>query len=495
MHRRSLCVVLMACAATASAATLRIARVQHPPSLNEFADMSAPDAIDGMTRLEGFISRTPRNGQPISERTVVYSGYDDTSLYFVFLAFDRHPELVRARLVNRDLIPAYDDTVSVFLDTFHDRKRCYGFQVNPRGVQADGIWSEASSTWDLSFDTVWRSDARMTANGYLAMIAVPFKSLRFPPVDVQQWGVFFNRVITRKNEDSYWPPYSSDVAGLLNQEGEADGLMSVSPGRNLQVIPYSSFLAARPPIRSRSEMQAGVDAKAIIRDSLVADVTVNPDFSQVESDEPQETVNRRFEVFFPEKRPFFIENADYFETPLQLLFTRRIADPNRGLKLTGKAGRYGIGALIIDDSAPGEVASPGETLFRKTALFRALRIARDVGADSSIGGMYVQRSIAGSSNAVGGADARLRITPNWIAALQAVASKTMPLEGERTHGTALHGSILGSWTPGSYELRLDDNSPDFRAEAGFVTRTGIRQAQQLISYRVRPESGAVVSSA
>ena len=470
----------------------QIGRVDHPPALDTFLDMQAPEAVDHMTRIEGLITRIPRNGEPVSERTVVYAGYDNAALYFVYVAFDSRPDLIRARLVNRDLIPSYDDTVAVFLDTFHDRKRCYGFQVNARGVQNDAVWTEGG-TWDFSWDAVWHSEARITHQGYVALIAIPFKSLRFRPADVQTWGVFLYRGIPRKNEEAYWPAYSTTIAGRLNQEGDIDGLTSVSPGRNMQAIPYTSFLAARTPAQATTDAQAGVDAKLILHDSIVADLTVNPDFSQVESDVPQETVNQRFEVFFPEKRPFFIENASYFDTPLQLLFTRRIADPQHGLKVTGKVGRYGVGALVIDDQSPGELAPPGDSLFRKSALFRALRITRDVGSDSSIGGAYVERSVAGTSNSVGGVDARARLTSNWIATAQAVASKTTSLDGQRSDGTALHGLLLGSWTTGSYQLQLDDLSPDFRADAGFITRTGIRQAQQTISYRVRPSSGPIVS--
>jgi hypothetical protein len=359
-------------------------------------------------------------------------------------------------------------------------------------VQNDAVWTEGG-TWDFSHDAVWHSEARTTAQGWIALMAIPFRSLRFRPDDVQQWGIFLYRGIPRKNEEAYWPAYSSEVAGRLNQEGDMDGLASVSPGRNVQFIPYSSMLAARTPLRSTTAADAGVDAKMILRDSLVADATLNPDFSQVESDEPQETVNQRFEVFFPEKRPFFIENASYFDTPLQLLFTRRIADPQRGLKLTGKAGRYGIGALVIDDRSPGEIAAPGDALFGKRALFRALRVTRDVGVDSTVGGVFVQRTAGGESNAVAGADARLRIAPNWIATLQGVASRTASPDGRRAGGSALHGRILGSWTSGSYQLDLDDLSHDFRADAGFIARAGIRRAQQAILYRVRSSEGAIVS--
>ena len=441
--------------------------------------MQAPAQIAGWTRVEGLIQRTPTNGQPISERTVVYLGYDDSRLYVFFVCFD-DPSKLRARLVNRDLIPTDDDTVSIMLDTFHDRKRCYGFQVNARAVQNDAVWSEEGRVWDFSSDSVWDSEARITARGWIALISIPFKSFRFSPAPEQEWGVILYRGIPRKNEEAYWPFYNRDVAGRLNQAGELTGVSAVSSGRNIQVVPYTSMLDARG-----RKAQVGVDGKMIIRDSIVADVTVNPDFSQVESDAPQETVNQRFEVLFPEKRPFFIENATYFTTPINLLFTRRIVDPQFGVKLTGKSGRYGIGALAIDDEAPGKIAMPGSALAGQSARFAALRITRDLGTDSNVGAIVVSRTLAGVDNTVGGMDASLRISNRWTTQVQAVATN----EG----ATAMHATVIGTSTNTTYQLDADDISNDFHADAGFITRVGIREAKQALSYRFHPNSGPLLS--
>src|SRR5207247_2810767 len=159
----------------------------------------------GMTHVEGFTSRIPNNGVPISEKTEAWVGYDGNALYIVFVCLDRQAGRIRARLVNRDRIPGDDDTVAVFLDTFHDRKRGYGFQVNGRGVQNDAIWTEGGTTWDFSFDAVWQSEARVTDQGYVVLFSIPFKSLRFPPRDAQEWSIFLYRGIPRKNEEAYWP--------------------------------------------------------------------------------------------------------------------------------------------------------------------------------------------------------------------------------------------------------------------------------------------------
>jgi hypothetical protein len=171
-------------------------------------------------------------------------------------------------------------------------------------------------------------------------MAIPFRSVRFSPAAEQSWGISFTRNIPRFNEDSHWPRYSSRIEGRLNQAGTLVGLKGISPGRNLQLLPFGSFrssraLDLRDPAQprfaeDRLQLDGGLDAKLVVKDSLVTDIAINPDFSQVESDEPQVTTNQRFEVFFPEKRPFFLENASFFQTPINLFFSRRIADPQFG---------------------------------------------------------------------------------------------------------------------------------------------------------------------
>src|SRR5256714_10806528 len=197
----------------------------------------------------------------------------------------------------------------------------------------------------------------------MVLVEIPFKSLRFPRQSSTDWGVFLARVIPRNGERAFYPTNTSKLQGWLPQEGALTGFQEISPGRNMQFIPYTSARAFRAlddrdPAGERFtgkhlEPKAGLDSKIVIKDSLVLDSTLNPDFGQIESDEPQVTVNQRFEVFFPEKRPFFQENAGYFQTPVNLFFSRRIADPQFGARVTGKVGGWAIGALAIDDRAPG----------------------------------------------------------------------------------------------------------------------------------------------
>ena len=180
-------------------------------------------------------------------------------------------------------------------------------------------------------------------------------------------------------KSAFWPQYSSRIAGRLNQEGDATGLENISPGHNFQLIPYGIFRSFReldlrdldhPKFTQRDAYgQIGLDAKAVLKDKFVLDATANPDFSQIESDDPQVTVNQRFEVQFPEKRPFFLENSNYFQTPIPLLFTRRIVDPQWGVRLTGKDGPWAVGMLVADDASPGAEVAPGNPLFGQHAYF------------------------------------------------------------------------------------------------------------------------------
>jgi len=321
---------------------IAIPRVSSPPPIEAFLDMKpSPLWQDKLAEVKGLIQRIPHDGEPSSQKTEVYLGYDDKNLYAIFICFDTEPQKIRARLSRReDIID--DDSVEIMLDTFNDHRRAYAFLSNPLGVQADALWTEGQD-FDFSFDTVWDSQGKITDRGFVVWISIPFRSLRFPSSDPQTWGILLNRGIPRNNEDTFWPQYSSRIAGRLNQEGQATGLEGISPGRNLQFIPHGIFRSFReldlrdpfnPTYTQRAAYgQVGLDGKAVLKDKFVLDATINPDFSQVESDEPQVTVSQRFEVFFPEKRPFFLENSNYFDTPINLFFTRRIAQPQYGHRL------------------------------------------------------------------------------------------------------------------------------------------------------------------
>jgi hypothetical protein len=228
----------------------------------------------------------------------------------------------------------------------------------------------------------------------------------------------------------------------------------------------------------------GLDAKLVVNDRVVFDATVNPDFSQIESDEPQATVNQRFEVFFPERRPFFLENASFFQTPINLLFTRRIKDPAAGARLTGKLGPYAVGALLSDDRERGEAAE---------AHLGAFRVSRDVGNQSSLGLIYTHRAGPGGSNQVGGLDGRVKIRQNWTASFQAAWSSTRLPDATAGPGTAYQLVLDRAGRQLNYHLEYKDRSPGFHAALGFDPRPDLRSLERLVSFRFRPEGARLVS--
>ncbi len=314
--------------------SVTIPRVDRAPKLEDFPEME-PNAWArvNLAKIEGFVQRDPRDGEPATQRTEVYLGYDAKRLYAIFVCFDTMPNRIRARMLRRgDPLVFDDDLVNLYLDTFHDQRRAYVFALNPYGIQVDAIWTEQSQDFDNSFDTVWDSAASVNQRGYAVWMAIPFKSLRFPNTLRQTWGVIVERVLPRANESSAWPHITSRIQGRLNQAAQLEGLEDISPGRNIQVIPYGvvrSFRALdkRDPllprfVRERAEFDGGLDAKFVLKDSLVLDVAANPDFSQVESDEPQVTVNERFEVPATLRRPSICCSPGASRTPGSVCVSR-----------------------------------------------------------------------------------------------------------------------------------------------------------------------------
>ncbi|HMC17940.1 MAG TPA: DUF5916 domain-containing protein [Gemmatimonadales bacterium] len=469
---------------------LRISRTPRPPVIEEFV---AGDPPDSMRPISDFRQFEPGDGVPVSDSTTAYLSYDDANLYVVFVCRS-DPRQVRAGLAKREDI-VVDDGVAVYLDTFHDRTHAYRFQVNPLGVQLDGMVTEGQDD-DFSFDAVWQSDGRLTPSGYVVRFAIPFKSLRFPRTPTQTWGIALARYIPRTNEEAYWPYLTKRVSGFVPQFATLQGLTDISPGRNLQAIPYGTFAGARyldteaPAFRTANDHRLGLDFKAVLRDALTLDATANPDFSQVESDEPQVTINERFETFYPEKRPFFIENAGYFQTPVNLFFSRRIADPGMGLRMTGKAGRWALGAIGIDDRAPGELPT-GEAAGGPRAGVGAFRLQRLIGRESSLGVLASDWTLAGGWNRVASADARLRLSKTWTFAGQAIATAAVDSSGSRSSGTGFSAQLVRDGRNFDYEATYLDLSSAFDDELGYVPRVGIRQLEQSLELVTRP-SGAVV---
>ena len=479
--------------ARADAPTLEIPR--HPPPALESL-LNGPAGMKG--RLTDFRQRDPGDGVPVSRKTTAFVSYDDQNLYVVFACEDE-PEQIRSHLSRREAISS-DDHVVVYLDTFRDGQRAYYFAVNPLGVQLDGIFTEGQDD-DDSFDTLWESEGRLTDSGYAVQMRIPFRSLRFPSTSEQSWGIALGRVIQRNNEESYWPYITKRVQGFVPKFARAIGLENISPGRNLQFIPYgmstnAQYLDTESPsgagFASQGEIRGGVDSKIVLRDAFALDLALNPDFSQVESDEPQVTINQRFEVFFPERRPFFLENAGFFQTPATLFFSRRVADPQFGVRLTGKAGRWAMGGLAIDDRASGRLGPPGDPLRGTRTIDGVMSVRRELGEQSSIGFLATSRDFGPSSNRVVSADARFKLNPNWVFSGQAMHGTTRPINGQSITGPGALLELAHDGRHFGYVARYTDLGPGFRSQLGFVKRVDIRQIEQEAQYRWRPRDSPVV---
>jgi hypothetical protein len=475
--------------------TIRIPRAGTPPTLEDYLD-GTPRTDEAA--ITAFVQREPGDGVPASQPTEAYVSYDDQHLYVIFVARDSEPERVRASLTRREGF-SNNDWVGLMLDTFQDRRRAYLFIVNPLGVQQDGVTTDGAMDDDYTFDTVWESRGRLTPFGYVVWMAIPFKSLRFPNAAEQSWGIAFARTINRNNETSFWPYITRRLSGAVRQLATATGLREVSAGRNYQFIPYGAFTRARfldverPAFATDTVARAGVDAKVVVKDAFTLDLTVNPDFSQVESDEPQVTINQRFEVFFPEKRPFFIENAAYFETPINLFFSRRIADPQVGARLTGKQAGWTVAALAMDDRAPGERLPPTDPAHDARAGIGVVRLQRDLPRQSTIGVLATATRFASGESVVAAADGRYRLSDTWIVSGQAAVSDARVPAGAATTGAAYSVFLDRTGRNWGAFLQYQDISPDFRAPLGFVNRVDVRRLFPFIRYTWFPDRHGIVS--
>ncbi|HLW52117.1 MAG TPA: DUF5916 domain-containing protein [Candidatus Angelobacter sp.] len=488
--------------------SLAVPRLAVAPKLSDFEGMApATDLARKMLEVEKFVQREPKDGAACTQRTQAYLGYTGKNFYVIFLAFDDNTLLMRARMLRRELIDD-DDQVGLFLDTFNDHRHAYAFFANPYGIQQDAIFTE-NGNYDNSFDTVWRTQARIISGiGYMVMFEIPFKSLRFHPSPQHTWGILLSRVLPRNSERSYFPENSSRSQGWLIHEADINGFEEISPGRNMQFIPYASVgafrsLDERDPAGNRFtgkhvEPKEGLDSKIVIKDSLVLDTTINPDFGQIESDDPQVTVNQRFAVFFPEKRPFFQENANYFQTPLNLVFTRRIVDPLYGARLTGKVGDWAIGSFFANDRAPGLSVISTDPLAGSDAYFSVFRLNREIGKGTSIGLIYTDREQPTAPNSfctdvficepghnrVGGFDTQIKINQNWQMNAQAVTSETKFFDGSHESGPAYQVYAERSSRKIEFNTLYRDISPGFNTDTGFVNRTDIRQFSNFFGYTV-----------
>jgi len=469
-----------------------IPRVHRAPKLQEFIDGTPREAE---LAISSFFQLDPVNGAPVSQPTTAYLSYDDKNLYVGWICKD-DPAKVRARVARRkDLLT--DDRITINLDTFHDHKHSYWFDVNPYGVQYDGRTTDGQGD-DDSWESLWYSEGKFTKDGYVVLETIPFRSIRFREGEKQTWGFTLCRFIMRNNESSCSPHISRDrLPQWVGQFGDLEIPENVSPGRNLQFIPYGMFSAGRflDPVtgfHNTNDQRVGLDAKVVFKDAFTLDATVNPDFSQVESDEPQVTVNQRYEVVYPERRPFFMENASFFKLPEQLFFSRRIVDPQFGAKMTGTLNRWSLGFLVADDRAPGKSLTPTDPHYGDRALDEFLRVEREFGHQSHVGATLINTDFGSTANRIAALDSRISLGGNWYAQAMLAESTTRFAGGTHVGGQDLLTGISESTLHTDFTSTYIDRSPGFRAELGYIPRVDIRQWTNYGDYRWRLKGHSVV---
>lgn len=471
--------------------------LQQAIHLSDFNGMAPrPELRAQLAHIEHFVQNQPQDGNAPTESTEVWMGHTQSTLYFVFLCHDRHPELIRSHLARRENI-FKDDYVNVLLDTFHDHRTGTVFSVNPAGVQSDASYSEANGT-DTSYDQVWDSEGRITPEGWMALIAIPFRSLRFH--DGGDWGVVFQRAFPRNSEQDYWPRISTNITGELTQEAILSGIHGVTGSHNIQINPYAlaqserrlqAFDPLHPYFSNRAlEGTAGGEIKAILKDSIVFDATLNPDFSDIETDQPQFTVNQRYPVYFSELRPFFLENASFFNTPLTLVYTRSAVRPEYGARVTGKIGHSSIGLLAVDDRQPGEAVSAGDPLYHKRATIAVARYSRDFGKGSGIGAIYTDRELGSGWNRIGGIDFSARFNDQWSATGQMVATSTMTDQDNGSTYSAGPASNLWigrSTHTSNANASYTDFSKGYISQLGFYSSSNLRSTSSYANHMWYPK--------
>lgn len=476
----------LAAAAGTPTDALRVAvsapKLEDAPALEAFAQAMAAgrDPETPMTRVEGFLDRVPRDDEPLSEATVAYLGRDSRAFYVVFMCYARDASTLRAHRVARDRILDDDDSVAVQIDTYRDFRRAYGLQANVAGAKQDGYWIEGSG-WSLDPDFDYRTEGTVTSRGYVVKYTIPFASIDYPR-NSDTWGLLLMRIVPGANETAFWPRYSRKVQGRMNQAALLEGMADVPPPSRGTIVPNVTSRYTDIDGQTSDDAEAGIDARLRIGHSTELGLTINPDFSQVESDEPQIVANQRFELFFPEKRPFFSDHARYFETPLDLLFTRRIENPQYGLKATGQGERTTWGALAVHDE-------PFDAADRDVA---AARVRYDATPRTSVGLGAVSTGDDAQRNTVASVDTRWVASDRWTLLGQVASSRDSEDENTREGGAA-ELLLQGSGQTWNYDLDVKAIGDDFRADAGLVTRTGIVDSHQLVTWRHYPQRSALVA--
>ena len=477
---------------------MRAVRTAEPPTIDGVLDEPFWDAIEPVT---DFRQRVPVDGAPSSELTELRVAFDDNNIYFGVVLHDSDPARIRRSILHREGRIDQDDNIRIGLDTYHDRRNAYIFEINPFGTQGDALISDESMTLsDWWWEGVYESQATITDDGWVVEAAVPFTTIRFADAEAPEMGILMERTIRRKNEMVYFPHIGQEFSRALTQVSQyatLTGLEGLRRGRYMEVKPFAitgrSVTGQRGEVDGRTDTQndLGLDFKYSITSNLTLDATLNPDFAQVEADNVQINLTR-FSLFFEEKREFFLERAGLFDfgdpQETQVFFSRRIGITNDiagGARLTGQAGPFSVGGLSLftDDAhdPEGRLIAGG--------LNSVLRLRADPFPRTTVGGIFSSLDTDDGGNRVVGGDMQFRFGGSTVRGWVARSSESGGASGSRQLGGGSAGAAPGagnaSATAGTFEVDLRNDllsagggftqvPAEFNPALGFVRRRDIR---------------------
>jgi hypothetical protein len=513
---------------------VRVAKFDTPPVIDGRLD---DEAWQTAPVLKDFYQTHPGDNIAPSKPTEVMIGYDEKNLYIAFKCYDERDK-IRATVAKRDDVFG-EDNVRVWLDTYDDQRRAYVLGFNPLGIQQDGIHTEGRGT-DFSIDIVMESKGVIEEWGWSVEVKIPFKSLRYVAGKGKLWGFNVARNIDRFNDEmNSWMPDDRNISGSLIKHGKITGLDEIKTERTLEIVPSITLSETGRRIRTQPRFRVnqlgyydpifnpagliengrflnqpikqdiGVTMKLGIMPNITLDAAINPDFAEIEADAPVVAANQRFPIFFQEKRPFFLEGAEIFQSPLQVFYSRTIVDPDLAAKLTGKIGKTSFGFLAASDKAPGNydeddrndpsVRPRIDEFLDKNALFGVLRLKRDFGKENNVGFFGTFRSFPEQKNLLSGFDGRFKLDDKTVMQFQVVGTHSRrcffdagfepslnPQQRDRNRAIC-GGSTYNEYCTGNglayfanydytaknygYVIEFGGRSKDYRADAGFTRRT------------------------
>ncbi len=490
------------------------------------------DVWSNAVTAENFTEISPGDNVKPEVETKVKIFYDDDYIYFGYTCYEKDMESVRASLSDRDRMYG-DDWVGPFIDTYSDLKQGFEMYVNPKGIQGDLLWT--SNNEDSNYDIIYDSEAKMYKDKWTAEMRIPFKSLRFPDRKEQKWRIHLLRNRPRgARQEIYWASVSRDNPNFMGQSGTLNGIKDVKRGRDIQILPYilgtqnSTLEDFSDPnskfTHGKLEGEIGLSAKYGLSSTLTLDATYNPDFSQVEADAPQININSPFALFYPEKRPFFLEGIDHFATPINVSYTRSINNPLFAAKLSGKINKLDIGFIsAYDENTPYIIPLTERSFFlssNKNSVSNILRMKYDMGGENYLGFIFSDREqSADSSKAFGftgfnrnyGFDGKFNFASNYYLTFQVLQNNTKEindtnfkynslknfrfddnkytalLDGESYSGSNVYLSFNRNARNWSFYSEYFFQAPTVRRDNGFIQRNNFHQLFMQQEYNFYPE--------